>query len=249
MTVRTIIINENKGVATQPVVRLASHNPAALWQHVGYCVEAASRGETSAGEDRDLNRAAQLAAQLLLEKVAARGITVEVVIDPFILPTNTTTRRLVPLILAIAENASASVEPGPGTVVLRTWWRRGYAGVDAVGIGGSVSADVRKNLMRPGFSTRVAEWDTGLGLHEANTAARQINGSIEVFDPKEEEGVGFRLAFPLKAGSHADPAESVLGLEEDLGEDSPALHAGWSPSWSRTTEVSLDVDVNDSFQA
>jgi hypothetical protein len=104
------------------------------------------------------------------------------------------------------------VEPGPGTVTLRTWIEDRFVGVDAVGRGGILPSTIRENLARPGFTTRVGDWDTGFGLHAAMEAAVSIAARIELFEP--EGSVGFRLAIPIKQGSPLEPSELQTGLRE-----------------------------------
>jgi len=220
MTVKPIILDKSPR-SPQPLVRLSAASPSSVWQHVGFCLDAACGGDV--GASRDLNRAAQAAASKLAEKVAGRSIEIELVIDPFIPLTNIAAKRLVPLFLALGENASASVEPGPGTVVISTWYRNGFAGIDAVGRGGHVPEEIRANILRPGFTTRVAEWDTGLGLAEASEAAAAIEGRVELFEPGDQEGVGFRFAMPICAGTPKGSPEARVCVDE-IDEIRPRLH-------------------------
>ena len=220
MSVRPIVIERNPR-SPQPTIRLSSASPSTVWQHVGFSLDAACGGNV--GSSRDLNRAAQAAASRLAEKTSGRGIEVELVIDPFIPLINVAAHRLIPLLVALGDNASASVEPGPGTVVISTWWRNGFAGVDAVGLGGQVPDEIRASLLRPGFTTRVADWDTGLGLHEASEAAAALEGRVEVFDPGEAAGIGFRFAISLSKGTQAGSPEARVCLE-DPEDRRPRLH-------------------------
>ncbi len=251
MSVRTIVIND-KCKVEQPTVKLAAAAPSSVWQYVGFCLNDIDQGEELEDEGRDLNRAVQVAAGRLAEKVSGREISIEVVIEPLIPLTNVTTRRLVPLIAAIGENASASVEPGPGTVLLKTWWGNGLAGVDAIGIDGYVPEAIKINLMKPGFTTRVAEWDTGLGLHQASEAAAEIDGKIEVFEPSDQRGIGFRFAFVLKSGTPIDCPETRVGLV-DLDERKPELTLldnGWYfPTISEPVEVGCHVNDRNQIEA
>ncbi|MBN2528289.1 MAG: hypothetical protein JXR76_17990 [Deltaproteobacteria bacterium] len=208
MTLKTITINALTKIES-PEIRLAEVPYAGVWQYVGSCLDY-STDETS-GIIRDLNHATQAAANRLAEKLSLRNISIEVVIDPLIPPTSVSFAQMVPLIQEIGENASAAVEPGPGTVVLKTWWHGGYAGVDAIGKDAKVPEVIKKNLMAPGFSTRAGEWDTGFGLHAASQKARELNGIIEYFE-NEEDGPGFRFAIPVKMASSAGSPEAELGI-------------------------------------
>ncbi len=215
MTIQTIRIDE-QGHPGRPIVRLAGPAPGSIWEYSGFNIR--PWGDTAPGEGRrDLNSISQAAAKLLAEKVAGRGVRVELIIDPLLPPLNLEMERLVPIVTAIAENASASVEPGPGTVILRTWWHDKHIGIDAIGRGGSVPEPIRQNLMRPGFTTRVAEWDTGFGLHAAIEAAQALAARVEFFEP--DNGVGFRLVIPMKAGSPPSPPSAEVGLDCEGGED------------------------------
>jgi hypothetical protein len=194
---------------SHPVVRLSETAPGSIWQYTGACIAT----EDLRGRPRhDLNRAAEIAATALAEKVSARNITVELVIDPLIPPLSVANERILPIVTALAENASASVEPGPGVVMLRTWLADKFAGVDAVGMNGYLPSAIRENLTRPGFSTRVADWDTGFGLHAAMEAAVAIAARIELFEP--DGSIGFRLAIPVKQGNPLGPSEIQTGLVE-----------------------------------
>jgi len=118
----------------------------------------------------------------------------------------------VPILTSIAENASASVEPGPGTVHLRTWCTDKFVGMDAIGRNGSVPEAVRESWTLPGFSTRVAEWDTGFGLHAAMEAATAIAARLELLD--ERDAVAFRLAIPIAPETPLPSAEAKVGVPE-----------------------------------
>jgi len=250
MSVKTIEIDEQKKSAP-PKLKLAATPMTDVWQYVGFCLRSEDQGEDD-WSSRDLNRATQIAASRLAEKVSSRSISVEVIIDPLIPLMNVTARRLVPLIEAIGENASASVEPGPGTVVIRTWWRGGFAGVDAVGIGAHLPEEIRSNLMLPGFSTRVAEWDTGFGLHDAGMAAAAINAKIEMFDPVDKTGVGFRFAISLNAGTPLDSPENQLGLPETDNKKNEDLFFDYGLSFntvSQKVEVDCYADIGNYIEA
>jgi len=77
-----------------------------------------------------------------------------------------------------------------------------------------VPDEIRSNLLRPGFTTRVAEWDTGLGLHEASEAAAAVEGRVEMFEPGDTPGVGFRFAMALCNGTPAGSPEARVCLED-----------------------------------
>jgi hypothetical protein len=194
---------------THPIVRISETIPGSVWQYTGAALSALD-GSPDRRASHDLNSAAGIAASRLTDKVSSRGITVELIIDPLIPPLGVENRRILPIVMAIAENASASVEPGPGTVTLQTWLTDKFAGVDAVGMGGVLPFPIRENLTRPGFTTRIADWDTGFGLHAAMEAALSIAARVELFEP--DGSVGFRLAIPIKQGSPLEPSELQTGL-------------------------------------
>jgi hypothetical protein len=196
-------------LGAQPSIKLAETALGSIWQYTGLSLTDIGCSPGSRSE-QDLNRATERAAQVLQQKVSSRNIDVELIIDPLIPPLGIENGRILPIVSAIAENASASVEPGPGTVTLSTWWEDRYAGVDAIGQGGILPYEIRENLMRPGFTTRVAEWDTGFGLHAAMEAAAAIAARIELMEP--DEAVCFRLAIPLKRGTPLSPPEISVGL-------------------------------------
>ncbi|MCP4679852.1 MAG: HAMP domain-containing histidine kinase [Deltaproteobacteria bacterium] len=247
MTIQTIII-EDRAKKARPIVKLAGPPPGSVWEYSNLAFPTLG-GQDIEAADKDLNMACQSAAKFLAEKVSDRQIRVELIIDPLIPPLNIETERLVPIVMDIAENASASVEPGPGTVILRTWWRDQHTGVDAVGLNGVIPSAVRQSLMRPGFSTRVADWDTGFGLHAAVAAAEAIAARVELFEPND--GIGFRLAIPIRSGTPLSPAETTVGLENDKQKESPET---WDKNWPPLTlwgprEVVSDVCTEESIEA
>ena len=199
----------SKNTLRRPIVKLTEATPGSIWQYMGTCVGAAA-GNSNSRRLHDLNCAAEAAAAALADKVADRNITVELQIDPMIPPLLIEMERIVPILTLIAENASASVEPGPGTVVLQTWCTDKFAGMDAIGQHGHVPIAVRESWMLPGFSTRVAEWDTGFGLHDAVRAADAIDAKIELLD--QTEAVALRLAIPLAAETPLPSAENQVGI-------------------------------------
>lgn len=247
MTLKTITINSSTKIES-PEVRLAEVPYAGIWQYVGSCLDYSTDG--SSGVIRDLNHATQAAANRLSEKLSLRNISIEVVIDPLIPPTSLSFSQMVPLILEIGENASAAVEPGPGKVILKTWWRGGYAGVDAIGKDSVVPDLIKKNLMEPGFSTKAGEWDTGFGLHAASQRAREMNGIVEYFE-NEQEGAGFRFAIPIKMSSSAGSPESRVDAPRfDPPEIQMALDPNWYfPAISESSEVSCRGNHPSQFRA
>lgn len=247
MTLKTITINASKKIES-PEVRLAEVPQAGIWQYVGSCIDYSA--DSSDGVIRDLNHATQQAANKLAEKLSLRNISIEVVIDPLIPPTSISLSQMVPLILEIGENASAAVEPGPGTIVLKTWWRGGYAGVDAIGIDAVVPDIIKQNLMEPGFSTRAGDWDTGFGLHAANLRARELNGIVEYFEP-EERGAGFRFAVPIKAATSAGSPQAELGVPmyEEKKAEIPMDLNWYFPAISESLEVNCHGYEQRQFRA
>ena len=235
MSLKTITINASTKIES-PEIRLAEVPHAGIWQYVGSCLDYSTDG--SSGVIRDLNHATQAAANRLAEKLSLRNISIEVLIDPLIPPTSLSFAQMVPLIQEIGENASAAVEPGPGTVVLRTWWKGGYAGVDAIGKDASVPDVIKRNLMAPGFSTRAGEWDTGFGLHSASERAKALNGVIEYFE-NEETGAGFRFAVPVKMASSAGSPEAQVAVPEyEAPSNEMVLDPNWYfPAITESTEV------------
>jgi len=193
----------------RPVVKLTEATPGSVWQYMGTCMGAIS-GDRNTRRLHDLNCAAEAAAAALADKVSGRNITVELLIDPMIPPLLIEMERIVPILTLIAENASASVEPGPGTVLLKTWCTDKFAGMDAIGRNGHVPLAVRESWTLPGFSTRVAEWDTGFGLHAAIQAADAIDAKIELLD--HVEAVALRLAIPLAVETPLPSAEAEVGM-------------------------------------
>jgi hypothetical protein len=247
MTLKTITINASTTIAS-PEIRLAEVPYAGIWQYVGSCIDYST--DATSGVIRDLNHATQAAANRLAKKLSLRNISIEVVIDPLIPPTSLSFAQMVPLIEEIGENASASVEPGPGTVVLRTWWRGGYAGVDAIGRDATVPDVIKQNLMMPGFSTKAGEWDTGFGLHSASQRAKALNGMIEFFD-SEDEGPAFRFAIPVKMASSAgSPEARVEAPEYPVPEVPAAIDFNWYfPAVGDSAEITGNTTEARLFKA
>ncbi|MDJ0761578.1 MAG: hypothetical protein QNJ97_01210 [Myxococcota bacterium] len=243
--IQTIVIGKDQQSAS-PAVRLAGHALGSLWEFASLSLSPKPNGTIP--NNQDLNIACHMAARLVAEKVSRRGIRVELIIDPVIPPIGINVDDVVPIITSIAENASASVEPGPGTVILRTWWHKKYAGVDAIGRGGSLPEEIRTNLMSPCFTTRVADWDTGFGLFSARKAAAAIRATVELFEPNN--GVGFRLAVPI-GGTSLSPPEAEIGLSDkkplptkDSGGPTPLETALWE-----STEVMQNVGDDGVIEA
>jgi hypothetical protein len=218
VAIQTIVLtNDNRKAELK--VRFASLPSSEFWQYGGGLSDDAKIGCGIA--DGDFNRVAQAVAARLAEKVANRLVDVELVIEPVVPTVTIPDARFIPLVLAIAENASASVEPGPGKVQMITWWRGRTIGIDAIGVGGTVPAIIRANLLSPGFSTRIADWDTGFGLHDAAVAAAACGASIEVLDAPE--GAVFRLAVQLGRGTPMTPPER----ETSSGDEGSGVSGDW----------------------
>ena len=213
MTIQFIEIGADR-IVRRPVVKLTEASPGSVWKYMGSCM-AAPQENREVRRHHDLNFAAEAAAAVLAKKVSARDITVELLIDPLIPPMFIEMDKVVPILTLIAENASASVEPGPGTVQLITWSTDKHVGMDAVGRGGHVPPAVLDSWTLPGFSTRVADWDTGFGLHDAIRAADAIAARIELLD--QTESVALRLAIPLHMETPLPSAEAEVGAPPELG--------------------------------
>ena len=237
MTLKTITINAKTKIES-PEIKLAEVPYAGIWQYVGSCLDYTT--DSTSGVIRDLNHATQAAANRLAEKLSLRNISIEVLIDPLIPPTSLAFSQMVPLIQEIGENASAAVEPGPGTVILRTWWKGGYAGVDAIGKDATVPDVIKRNLMAPGFSTRAGEWDTGFGLHAASERAKELNGIIEYFE-NEDDGAGFRFAIPVKMASSAGSPEAQVAVSDY---QEPEEKLVFDPNWYFPAIMGEPVEVN-----
>ncbi|MBN2804312.1 MAG: ATP-binding protein [Deltaproteobacteria bacterium] len=177
-----------------PSVRIAGQYSGGIGQYI-----AEHRREIVKGKVTNidyLTRATQSAAIRFAEKVSNRKIDVDVLIDPM-MPANTIDEKwLVSLICELADNASASVEPGPGRVFMKTWFDNNNIGVDVIGIDGSIPAIIRDHIMSPLFTTRTMDWDTGFGLFQAVEDAARYNGKVSLID--EVDGTVFRLSLPLK---------------------------------------------------
>lgn len=213
MTVQTIEINQSTPFVA-PKVRLAGTPLANIWEYVGYSLR--SEGADGHAGHGDLNKIVQIAAHDLAQKVTGRAVSVELEIDPLIPSPYPFDDTVLDICRQLADNASASVEPGPGTVVLRTWWKGKNVGIDAIGLGGKIPEDIRQGILRPGFSTRVASWDTGFGLHEALCSAGAIGARIDIIPGRD--GVRFRVTIPLKSSTPKLPPEKQVGLDDDTVE-------------------------------
>ncbi len=237
MTIQTIKINEMVE-EPKPTFRLARTPIGSVWQYVGFAVLPVDETNDQAMV-QDLNRAVQLAASRLAKKVGGRDVEVEMVIDPLLPPMWIPEKDILPIAEAIAENASASVEPGPGVVVLRTWWNDKHMCVDAIGKNGRIPNEVKKNIMRPGFTTRVADWDTGFGLYQASIDASSFSSQVELLETNS--GVGFRLSIPLRPGSPISGPEAMVGLMDLDKENQESEKEKWPLTLMEYMEATCDV--------
>ncbi len=225
MSVQTIVIG-NINEKARPTVRLGSLPHVSVWQFAGAFLDESDLSAQGI-QGLDLNCAVERAAIELAKKVSGRQVKVEVVMEPLMPRIAFPIEKIVPLIQAIGENASASVEPGPGKIVITTWWKGKHVGVDAVGIGGSIPLVIKNNIMNPGFTTRAGEWDTGFGLYHAGAAANDIGTQVELFE--DEDGIGFRLAIPLRKDTPASSPDISVGLSDEYSNDSHIEDSGrWS---------------------
>ncbi len=229
MTVQTIEINQSTPFVA-PKMRLTGTPLANVWEYVGYSLR--SEGTDGRAGRRDLNQIVQIAAHDLAQKVTGRSVSVELEIDPLIPELSAFDETVLKICRQLADNASASVEPGPGTVVLRTWWKGRHVGIDAVGLGGTIPREIRDSILRPGFSTRVASWDTGFGLHDALCSAGAIGARINIIPDKD--GVRFRVAIPLKTSTPKLPPEKQVALDNEINE-------GLSTKPSKLEELTCDA--------
>lgn len=144
----------------------------------------------------DLNEAAHHAVEYMSTRISPR-ISLSLSEDTVSLPV----RMSEPLIQWVMENLiknAVDAMDGSGSISIHTSRERGIAVIEVTDTGKGMSRKRRKEIFRPGFTTKKRGW--GLGLTLAKRIIEQYHGG-KIFVSASEPGIGttFRIQIPLRA--------------------------------------------------
>ena len=95
----------------------------------------------------------------------------------------------------LIKNAVDATE-GAGTIAVSVRKENGHAAVYVTDTGRGMSRKTRKNVFRPGFTTKQRGW--GLGLPLARRIIEQYHsGKIQIVSSEPDAGTTFRFTLPL----------------------------------------------------
>jgi two-component system NtrC family sensor kinase len=102
--------------------------------------------------------------------------------------------------LNVIQNAIEAIGKVKGKITLRTYGEDGWVVFACVDTGPGMSAEVRRDIFKPFFTTRAPGEGTGLGLYIVHQIVEKHGGRIEV-DSEVGKGTTFRVRLPLKPRS------------------------------------------------
>lgn len=152
-------------------------------------------GSQPSMEPGDLNDAASHAVDYMSTRISPR-IKLSLQQHPEELPVNMSEPLIQWVMENLIKNAVDAME-GIGSITITTGTENNMASIDVSDTGKGMSRKRRKEIFRPGFTTKKRGW--GLGLTLAKRIIEQYHGG-RIFVSASEPGVGttFRILIPLK---------------------------------------------------
>ena len=152
-------------------------------------------GSQPSMEPGDLNDAASHAVDYMSTRISPR-IKLSLQQHPEELPVNMSEPLIQWVMENLIKNAVDAME-GVGSITITTGTENNMASIDVSDTGKGMSRKRRKEIFRPGFTTKKRGW--GLGLTLAKRIIEQYHGG-RIFVSASEPGVGttFRILIPLK---------------------------------------------------
>lgn len=152
-------------------------------------------GSQPSMEPGDLNDAASHAVDYMSTRISPR-IKLSLQQHPEELPVNMSEPLIQWVMENLIKNAVDAME-GVGSITITTGSESNMATIDVSDTGKGMSRKRRKEIFRPGFTTKKRGW--GLGLTLAKRIIEQYHGG-RIFVSASEPGVGttFRILIPLK---------------------------------------------------
>lgn len=152
-------------------------------------------GSQPSMEPGNLNSIVEQAVGYMSTRISPR-ITLSLIQHPEQLPINMSE----PLIQWVMENLiknAVDAMDGHGSITIITEIDNNMAAIDVTDSGKGMSRKMRKEIFRPGFTTKKRGW--GLGLTLAKRIIEQYHGG-RIFVSNSEPGIGttFRILIPLK---------------------------------------------------
>ena len=152
-------------------------------------------GSQPSMEPGNLNDAASHAVDYMSTRISPR-IKLSLLQHPEELPVNMSEPLIQWVMENLIKNAVDAME-GVGSITITTGTENNMASIDVSDTGKGMSRKRRKEIFRPGFTTKKRGW--GLGLTLAKRIIEQYHGG-RIFVSASEPGVGttFRILIPLK---------------------------------------------------
>ena len=139
------------------------------------------------------------------DEAQARGVQVEVVVEPGDPPPIRATQdELHHVLVNLIFNAVDALPKG-GTVTLRTWQEGDEVRLSVRDTGIGMDEETSRRIFEPFFTTK-KDVGTGLGLSTVYGSVNRWGGRIEVAS-RPGEGTAFELSFPLWAGDYIAEGE------------------------------------------
>jgi len=112
----------------------------------------------------------------------------------------------------LVRNAADAIDHPDGRITLQVHELRGVAIVDVVDNGRGIDPKIKKDIFRPGFSTKQRGW--GLGLSLAKRIVEEYHGGRIMVKSSSSAGTTFRIR--LAAADPADEPETVRHRRKTL---------------------------------
>lgn len=163
----------------------------------------------------DVNEVVDSAMQLCRHRLRLDGVSLEVTLGPGLSRVRGNGNQLRQVLLNLALNAGQALEATERKLVRVTTERasEGWTVITVSDNGPGMSEEVRSNLFKPFFTTKLRSRGTGLGLSVSRSIIEAHRGSIEVVS-RPGEGATFSIRLPPASapvlGAQADPALGVF---------------------------------------
>jgi len=149
---------------------------------------------TPAGQSLfDLNVLIAETVDLLKLELTAKGIQLELDLEPELPPLMGSSDKLKQAILNLMINASQALNSG-GTIKLSTGFDEKLLYIKISDNGSGIPANIRSQIFSPYFTTK--EKGSGLGLAIVRRIVRDHGGYVDV-ESEEGQGAQFQLFFPM----------------------------------------------------
>lgn len=144
-------------------------------------------------KDENLNEVAEKVIHYFQRRIPQTGKRIQIILEPSDIVFAAINRELFEWVIEnLIKNALDAIETGVGTVTLSIGGRPHYIYVDVTDNGKGIDPGTKKEIFRPGFSTKKRGWGLGLSLSQRIIESYH-NGKLTLRESKPGAGTTFRI--------------------------------------------------------